>query len=328
MADNPVLISVIVPCYNIEQHLPKCIDSLLAQTYPDFELLLIDDGSADGTLNVCNAYKDKDPRIKVFTHPNKGVSYTRNRGIEVAAGKYLMFIDGDDYVKGDYIEKLVAAAKKGSWPICGMINVRNGNEVENGNYRELLQVYPENVLKKEDLIDLLKFSSLSSPCARIYDKAVILGHAVLFDEETTYQEDLIFNLKYVRHIEQSTVLNYFGYYYIEHSVSSTGRYHKKFDHLDIIAEELGNMVRNCEDELAVKEFIFQTILRQIANMFHRDARTQKEDKIQSLNYLLHSKPFTYAQDFIFRSKINVLLKFILKFKNPQMIYFYYKKLHL
>lgn len=326
MKDLPI--SVIIPCYNIEQHLPKCIDSILAQTCRDFELLLIDDGSADGTLDVCNAYKDKDSRIKVFTHPNKGVSFTRNRGIEVAVGEYLMFIDGDDYLKDDYIEKLVAAAEKGSWPICGMINVRNGNQVENGNYRELLQLYPESVVKKEDFIDLLKFSSLSSPCARIYDKAVILEHAVLFDEETTYQEDLIFNLKYIRYIQKAVVQNYYGYFYIEHPASSTGRYHKKFEHLGILTEELGNMVRNVQDELVVKEFIFQTVLRQIANIFHGDAPTQKEKRIQSLNYLLHSKPFIYAQDFIFRSKINVLLKLILKFKNPQLIYFYYKKLHL
>ena len=99
------MVSIIIPCYNIAQHLPTCIQSVLLQTFTDFELLLINDGSTDTTLQICEQFAANDSRIKVFTHQNKGVSYTRNRGIKEAKGEYIMFVDGDDYVERDYIEK-------------------------------------------------------------------------------------------------------------------------------------------------------------------------------------------------------------------------------
>ena len=321
-------VSVIIPCYNVELHLSKCIESILGQTYTNFELLLIDDGSTDGTLAVLEKYAETDQRIRVFTHENKGVSYTRNRGISEANGEWIMFIDGDDYIKEDYIEKHQKAVEEGVWPICGMINVRNGNVLENEHFHQLAILYPEGVIRKENFIDLLKFSSLSSPCARLYDKSIILEHGIVFDEEITYQEDLIFNLQYIRHIQKAVVLNYYGYFYIEHPVSSTGRYHQKFDHLQTVTDELRKLVRNSENELIVKEFIFQSVLRQIANIFHVNAPSVRAEKITILRTVLHAKPFLYAQDFIFRSKVNILLKVILKIKNPHLIYLYYKKLHL
>ncbi len=322
-----VRVSVIIPCYNIEQHLSKCIESILSQTYTNFELLLIDDGSTDGTLKICNKYGEKDSRIKVFTHSNSGVSYTRNRGINLATGEYIIFIDGDDYIKEDYIEKLLNGVEEGAWPICGMINVRNSHALENEHFRQLAVLYPGGVIYEEDLINLLKFSSLSSPCARLYDISIIVEHGIIFDEEITYQEDLIFNLQYIRHIQKAVVLNYYGYFYIEHPVSSTGRYHKKFDHLQLITDELRKMVRNSEDELVVKEFIFQSTMRQIANIFHVNAPQAKAEKITILRSVFLAKPFFYVQDFIYRSKVNLVLKFILKIKNPHLVYLYYKKLH-
>lgn len=105
---NPaVLVSVVVPVYKTEKYLKKCVDSILVQTYPNLEILLIDDGSPDHCGEICDEYAKKDRRIRVFHNYNHGVSYSRNCGIKAATGEYLLFIDSDDYINPVYVEELV-----------------------------------------------------------------------------------------------------------------------------------------------------------------------------------------------------------------------------
>ena len=102
-------ISVIVPVYKVEKYLPQCIDSILAQTFTDFELLLVDDGSPDRCGEICEEYAGKDTRIRVFHQANAGLSCARNTGLMNACGRYVTFIDSDDYVKPCYLERLYGA---------------------------------------------------------------------------------------------------------------------------------------------------------------------------------------------------------------------------
>lgn len=103
------LISIIVPVYNVELYLDKCIQSILAQSYPNFELLLIDDGSSDGSKEICDKYAKLDSRIRVFHRINGGVSSARNAGLEKAKGDWIAFIDADDWVFPNFCRIL--------WPI-------------------------------------------------------------------------------------------------------------------------------------------------------------------------------------------------------------------
>lgn len=96
-------ISVIVPVYKVEEYLPQCIDSILAQTFTDFELLLVDDGSPDRCGEICEEYAGKDMRIRVFHQQNSGVSAARNIGLQHAKGTYIVFVDSDDWVSTDYL---------------------------------------------------------------------------------------------------------------------------------------------------------------------------------------------------------------------------------
>lgn len=105
----PEIISIIVPVYNAEPTLCKCVDSILAQTYPHFELLLIDDGSKDKSGTICDAYAEKDSRVRVFHKSNGGVSSARNLGIDNINGSYLTFVDSDDYVDRNYLLHLIEA---------------------------------------------------------------------------------------------------------------------------------------------------------------------------------------------------------------------------
>lgn len=105
-------ISIIVPIYNAENHLEKCIKSILTQTVEDLELILVDDGSKDNSLSICKAYANKDSRIKVIHQKNAGVSAARNHGIEVAEGDFIGFVDSDDWIDAHMYEILLEEAKK------------------------------------------------------------------------------------------------------------------------------------------------------------------------------------------------------------------------
>ena len=104
------MVSIIVPIYNIEGYIRECIDSILAQTYPDFELILVDDGSPDNCGRICDEYAEKDVRIKVIHKENGGLTSARNAGLSVAKGDWIMHVDGDDWIESDMIESLIEAA--------------------------------------------------------------------------------------------------------------------------------------------------------------------------------------------------------------------------
>ena len=103
-------VSLIIPIYNLEQVLPACLETVCSQTYQNLEILLINDGSRDESAVICHSFMEKDSRIRYLYHENRGVSYTRNRGIQEATGEFLMFIDGDDWVAPDMVEQYITAA--------------------------------------------------------------------------------------------------------------------------------------------------------------------------------------------------------------------------
>ena len=105
--ENQEMISVIIPVYNSEKYLHKCIDSVLSQSYTNFEVILVNDGSTDSSGMICDEYAEKDERVRVFHKDNGGVSTARNLGIDYATGKYVLFIDSDDYMTDDAVEKII-----------------------------------------------------------------------------------------------------------------------------------------------------------------------------------------------------------------------------
>lgn len=107
-----VLLSVIVPVYNVEEYLPRCVDSILAQTYENLEIILVDDGTKDNSDKICDAYAEKDSRIKVIHKENGGLSSARNAGIDIAKGDYLAFVDSDDWIEPDMYEQMLALAEQ------------------------------------------------------------------------------------------------------------------------------------------------------------------------------------------------------------------------
>ena len=116
-------ISIVVPVYKVEAYLPKCLNSLISQTYTNIEILLVDDGTPDNSGNICDEYAQKDKRIQVFHIVNKGVSYARNYAMKRATGDYICFVDSDDEVKESYVQHFVEALKKNVYIYISGINI-------------------------------------------------------------------------------------------------------------------------------------------------------------------------------------------------------------
>ena len=121
--NNPI-VSIVIPVYNVENYLIQCLDSVVSQTYEFLEIILVNDGSTDRSGEICNKYAENDKRIKVFHLDNSGSAEARNKGLDIATGKYVMFLDSDDYLEKDGIEKLLVLAEtKALDMVCGRYKI-------------------------------------------------------------------------------------------------------------------------------------------------------------------------------------------------------------
>lgn len=317
------LITIIIPCYNIENYIKKCVDSILNQTYPYFELLLLDDGSADATLELCKVFEKEDNRVRVFTHQNRGVSYTRNIGIKEAKGDFVMFVDGDDYLEVDYIEKHIVDLEENCITLSGFLNEKNGVITKNLNFKSILSGANSITIQKNEILQLLKYDALSTPCCKLYDLKLIQQKSILFDEGVTYQEDLLFNIAYFSYFNKYKLINYFGYHYVAYENSSTSRYHVNFDHTQQIFDQLNMFVNNQDDKAILKEFILQTLLRKISNIFHKNNLDSLLLKNKKIRGILKSEEFAYSKDFIQNIELNGIYKFIIKIEKSILITIYF-----
>lgn len=185
-------LSIIVPVYKVEKYLHKCIDSILNQTFRDFELILIDDGSPDNCGAICDEYAAKDGRIKVIHQENAGVSAARNAGLDIATGTYLGFVDSDDWIEPEMYEKLVDAIRENNRDvaICGVSYVHENSE------RDYDGFVAEQELTQEDLITEL-FGKPGILGTGIWNKIYCSKQiaSVRFDETRRYAEDSVFLLQ-------------------------------------------------------------------------------------------------------------------------------------
>lgn len=316
-------ISIIIPCYNVASHLSKCVESIISQTYKNFELILVNDGSSDTTGKIADEYAEKDTRIKSFHQENSGASSAKNLAIDKATSDLVLFVDGDDYVKKEYIEHLLNNYQVGKWPICGVVNIKKQAESESQNFKKLIELYPNKEIPKRNFMDLIAYNVFSSPCARVYDLKIIGKHQIRFNEKVRYQEDLLFNLNYAKHISHVTLVDYFGYCYVQYEKSSTRRFQQNLIQSESLHRELAIYIQGPEDRYILQEFLFQTAMREISNITHSKSLKNRRTKIADLNEILNSKSFEFFQSYIKNTDINYLLKCLLLHRKSYFIFQYY-----
>lgn len=186
--DTGALVSVIVPVYNVEDYVSRCVESLLAQTYAHIEILLIDDGSQDGSLEICRQYETQDPRVRVFHKENEGLGPTRNYGLHRARGEYIMYVDSDDYVQPATVEKLLNSLleHQADISVCDWLQLVEGTQFTN----VCRNAFPKGkqVVSIRDCPDIItKISTMA--WGKLYKRAFLRCHAI--EQPPCVMEDVI-----------------------------------------------------------------------------------------------------------------------------------------
>ncbi len=218
-----LLISIIVPVYNAEGYLARGIDSILAQSYKDFELILVDDGSKDDSGAICDDYARHDSRVKVIHQQNAGVSAARNAGLKAAQGEWVTFVDSDDLVLDCFLESLVNAVSRDDQidlAYCGYAIVERNTTVK--TYRSASYIGKEAMRQLFSLTNLLY---RCSPWAKLFRLSIIKANGLEFDRQLQISEDRLFIYNYLEHVRGIATSSVLGYLY--GSFSPTSLKHKR-----------------------------------------------------------------------------------------------------
>ncbi|MBQ1589082.1 MAG: glycosyltransferase [Oscillospiraceae bacterium] len=206
-------VSIIIPVYNGEKRLKRCVDSILMQDYPDFELILVDDGSRDSSLQIMEDYARQDARVKAIHKANGGASSARNRGLAEAVGSYIQFVDVDDWLPMESTKLLVREME--AHPV--ELVVGDFYRVVGENVSQKGSIEKSGILSRQDFADEM----LRSPADlyygvlwnKLYKREIIEKQALRMDESISYSEDMIFNLEYLLHVDAVAVTKAPVYYY-------------------------------------------------------------------------------------------------------------------
>ncbi len=234
------LVSVVIPVYNVEKYLERCVDSVLAQTYPNVEIILVDDGSPDGSPAICDRYAAEHNNISVVHKPNGGLASARNAGMKVMHGEYLFFIDSDDWIDPETLEELVEIAERTGVDFVRYSPMYAGwPNHKDGECYDLTKekVLHEGIFTREDIIrdifprlfvqDNLSMGVIVSAWRSLYRISFLLEHQLTFDESIKYAEDTFFSSHVVYHANSFYFVGGGKYYHYFYNSSSITKSYKK-----------------------------------------------------------------------------------------------------
>ena len=268
------LISVIVPIYNAEKYLKRCIESIINQTYSNIEIILVNDGSLDKSIEICNKYAKIDTRIKIINKENGGASSARNAGISISNGKYISFVDCDDYIEPELISKLLQNIDNYNLSVCAY-NIVDSNKIiktsltkKQNDFQIDNKEFINNLFYIDDKYDYEGFIF-----NKLFIKYIINENNIRFDEDIYYNEDRLFIYKYVMCCNKISFSKYIGYNYIlrKESMMNKEKYDEKM-YTEIIAfEKMREMALETNDEktndLILTNIVFKSLIKY--NEFHK-----------------------------------------------------------
>lgn len=265
-----VLISVIVPVYNVAPYLRRCVDSLLAQTFRNFELILVDDGSSDGSGEICEEYGNIDENenkdealsgkvnvsVKVIHQSNAGVSAARNRGIEEAHGEYISFVDADDWVEPRFLEAFAEEVEKQGGRVDCVVQgfVNHEGVVQKETYAN----YPDTKSICSELYQLEKKKLVGYIWNKLFYRPVVIEHNLSFNHTIPIGEDLLFCISFLMQCNSMSVIENAGYHYVfsGHKNYSFRQLDQRLDAFYHLIHEAESIPPDVVDAFLVNEFRF------------------------------------------------------------------------
>ncbi|MGN1420913.1 MAG: glycosyltransferase family 2 protein [Eubacterium sp.] len=321
------LITVIVPVYNVEKYLDKCVESIVNQTYKNLEIILVDDGSPDNCPAMCDEWAKKESRIKVIHKANGGLSSARNAGIDIMSGQYVMFIDSDDYIEFNAVEIMYDSIQKADFDVCvcNVNHVNNNGEIIDKTEFKPIELFNEKVIQA--FLNTNVFDS-SSACDKLYKFSIIEEHNLRFDETNKWGEDFPFNYFYFKFVNKMISIEDCLYNYLQgHEGSITdgmtyGKATRYNNYKEILLLEK-NDKKNYE--IALKKYSSELLccLRELLRSNNKELIDQCCFEICN-EVKLYSKKFLKLSEVSKLNKISILLICI----NPRLfrlLYSIYKR---
>ena len=273
--NNKEKVSIIVPVYNVENYLNRCVDSLLKQTYKNLEIILVDDGSSDNSVNVCEEYLRRDDRIVLYKKENGGQSSARNYGLDKMTGQFVMFVDSDDWIHEKTIEiMLIHLLKEKADIVCCGIMLTDGEKTYNSMFQNKKKI---RILNNEDtMITFLKNDGTSSNVvARIYKKEIFEGER--FEEGRPFEAAAI-SYRLLAKVSKTIFIDEAYYFYFQRPGSTMGRRDIKIrlDELKAADERYKYIKKHYKKEIAeiaFAEYVFDMV--HVRQCFIRDGYNDK-----------------------------------------------------
>ena len=303
MTDNcKEKVSIIVPVYNSELYLKSCVDSLINQRYADIEIILVDDGSKDNSGKLCDEFKEKNEKIVVIHKENGGTSTAKNLGIENAKGKWIVFVDSDDYVDDNYVDHLIenAISLNSDFVASGFeINYSKDNYSVPVGFPDEKAIFKDTELK-DGIYTIDLYSLLNVDVCKIYKKTILIENNIRFDKKLNTGEDLVFNCEYLKYVHKIVLLSEISYHYIRRDeVSLVNLYRSNM--IEMVKQcnqaryELYNfydMLKGKYEQIYAKSYIGY-MSSCVPNMYRRDCKITKLEKCNSIKQIMYDDKLQY-----------------------------------
>lgn len=318
---NKTIVSIIIPVYNAQQYIAKCIDSVISQSYINWELILVDDGCTDKSGEICDKYAQKDKRIKVFHKKNGGVSSARNTGISEAVGEWLYFIDSDDFIDSDTLSKSIK--KNVEIPdliVHGLVNdyIYKGKScslpyktIEDNDYKEIIEFTD-------------KYGLLKGPVCKLFRHSIVKENKLFFDESICYGEDTKFSFEYLQKCKSIAFVPEHFYHYCFRLEGSLTKRCYPYLSWDNTARMLLELRLPIMKQFSMPDSYFQYIRFEYISHIIRAVYSMYKDgvsKLDRLKYLkkLHNdiylrkphKDLKYLNRFIYLLRVPTLMDLIM-----------------
>lgn len=305
-------VSIIIPAYNADKWIGRCLESCIRQDYPKLEIIVVNDGSTDRTLEVCNNYKKKNNNVIVINKENRGVSNSRNVGIKKSTGEYLLFVDADDYIDSNMCARLVECMKDDvDLVVCGYV-------AEFGNERKEIEGVNRRFVRNdfEKALQKMESHKLLYVCwNKLYRRELILAE---FPEHMSFGEDSVFNFSYLRRCETIMITSYAGYHYnVSVSNSAMKRYHLNMP--DMMIEEYGE-IKRCLDAKSVdtifaeKHLIDNIIYFALPQLVQSRSISEKEKRREFRKMAKNENVINALKVYPYRRKIHYIVACSIRYK--------------
>lgn len=328
-------ISVIVPVYNVDKYIEQCIRSILLQTYTDIEIIIVDDGSTDRSSEICDNLSLLDNRIIVIHQKNEGVSSARNVGINEANGKWICFVDGDDYLHPQMLEKTISISENQNSDIClcdYYMVYDNGKQKRN----KTIDLKYDELITPQKLTEFCLKTSIDNkicigvPWGKLYRKDYIINNKFSFVPKLKRNQDIVFNLYSFSNASKISYCNFAGYYYRKWSESAVNRYTPDFDetamfYLKCVRDFLTNKNDHIFSPLynhCVNNIFFEGLKLQV---FHPDNPKSLKERYKEFEKFCFNSEISIIN--IDNSQLNFISRifvFFIKHKLTHLIFFGYQ----